>query len=162
MKKKGINNGADLYKYELKDLIKLLGKAGNFYYYVLRGIDKRAVITEFEPKTLSCETTFYEDNDNLDELLIILKQLAERLSKRLKEKGIRGSNLTLKIKYDNFELITRSCNTRSFIDEANELFAYGEQLLIANWDNSRKIRLLGLGISKLENTETEEQLLIPL
>jgi len=80
----------------------------------------------------------------------------------LKEKGIRGSNLTLKIKYDNFELITRSCNTRSFIDEANELFAYGEQLLIANWDNSRKIRLLGLGISKLENTETEEQLLIPL
>jgi len=162
LKKKGINNGADLYKYELKDLIKLLGKAGNFYYYVLRGIDKRAVITEFEPKTLSCETTFYEDNDNLDELLIILKQLAERLSKRLKEKGIRGSNLTLKIKYDNFELITRSCNTCSFINETNELFAYGEQLLIANWDSSRKIRLLGLGISKLENTETEEQLLIPL
>ncbi len=105
------------YKYELKDLIKLLGKAGNFYYYVLRGIDKRAVITEFEPKTLSCETTFYEDNDNLDELLIILKQLAERFIQTVEGKRHQGQNLTLKIKYDNFELITRSCNTRSFIDE---------------------------------------------
>lgn len=162
LKKKGINNGADLYKYELKDLIRLLGKAGHFYYYVVRGIDKREVITEFEPKTLSCETTFYEDIDNLDELLIILQQLAERLSNRLIQKGIRGNNITLKIKYDNFELITRSSNTPSYINKADELFAYGEQLLIANWDSSRKVRLLGLAIGKLDNTNTDEQLFIPL
>ncbi len=157
-----VNNGADLYKYELKDLIRLLGKAGHFYYYVVRGIDKREVITEFEPKTLSCETTFYEDIDNLDELLIILQQLAERLSNRLIQKGIKGNNITLKIKYDNFELITRSSNTPSYINKADELFAYGEQLLIANWDSSRKVRLLGLAIGKLDNTNTDEQLFIPL
>ena len=146
----------------MKDLIRLLGKAGHFYYYVVRGIDKREVITEFEPKSLSCETTFYEDIDNLDELLIILQQLAERLSNRLIQKGIKGNNITLKIKYDNFELITRSSNTPSYINKADELFAYGEQLLIANWDSSRKVRLLGLAIGKLDNTNTDEQLFIPL
>jgi DNA polymerase-4 len=162
LRKKGIKNGADLYQWELQDLIKLLGKTGVFYYYVVRGIDKREVITEVEPKTLSCETTFSSDIDNLNDLLHTLNQLAEHLSERLKKKGIKGNTLTLKIKYDNFQLITRSCTLPCYVDDTKNLCQYSEQLLIANWDSFRKVRLLGLGISKLEDINKTEQLLIPL
>lgn len=162
MKKLGIYNGADLYKMELNDMIRIFGKVGVFYYYVVRGIDKREVITEFEPKTLSCETTFDTDSDNLGELLAILKHLSVRLSERLVRKNIKGNGITLKLKYDNFQLITRSCNMQSYTNKKEELYQYGEQLLIANWDNNRKVRLLGLGVSKLENIVSDEQLILPL
>ncbi|HNZ33332.1 MAG TPA: DNA polymerase IV [Candidatus Cloacimonas sp.] len=162
MKKMGINNGADLYKRELKDLLMHFGKIGIFYYYVVRGIDNRELITNFEPKTLSCETTFDKDVDNLEELLTVLHHLSERLSERLHRKGIRGNSLTLKLKYDNFQLITRSCRMQNNTYICEDLYKYGEQLLIANWDCSRKVRLLGLGISNLDNVTTNEQLLLPL
>ena len=162
MKKMGIKNGADLYKLELKDLLMYFGKIGLFYYYVVRGIDNREIVTNFEPKTLSCETTFDKDIDNLEELLTVLHHLSERLSERLQRKGIRGNSLTLKLKYENFQLITRSSQMCNNTYSCEDLYKYGEQLLIANWDSSRKVRLLGLGIGNLDNSTTNEQLLLPL
>lgn len=162
MLKLGIKNGEDLYRYELRDMLKLFGKAGFFYYHVVRGIDNREIITEFEPKSISCESTFDTDIDSMDELFAVLRKLSERLASRMAQKSISGQNVVLKLKYDNFEYITRSCSTRGSVCDPETLYKYGEQLLVANWESSRKVRLLGLGVGKLDNAGDCEQLSIPL
>ncbi|GAB1366368.1 DNA polymerase IV [Candidatus Cloacimonadaceae bacterium] len=162
MQKLGIKNGEDLYRWELKDMLRVFGKAGLFYYNVVRGIDTREVITEFEPKSISCETTFDIDTDDMNELFAVLRKLSERLASRMATKGISGQNIVLKLKYDNFEYITRSCAMRGSCNDPAVLYKYGEQLLVANWQSTRKVRLLGLGVGKLDNQDNCEQLSIPL
>lgn len=151
MNKLGIQNGEDLFKWELRDMLKVFGKNGLFYYQVVRGIDNRELITESEPKSISCESTFHTDIDKLDELLEVLKNLSERLSTRMKKHDICGQNIVLKLKYDNFETITRTCSMKGSYNEAEILYRYGEHLLIANWETSRKVRLLGIGVGKLDS-----------
>ena len=156
----GIINGEDWYNQNLRFLISNLGKAGGYYYQVVRGIDDREVITEFEPKSVSCENTFDRDLDDVNEILTELKHLIERLINRLALKGITGKNIFIKIKYDNFEVITRSCPLPEPTADVAILYEYAEKLFLANWDHYRKIRLLGVGVGKLESekSEKEEQL----
>ncbi|MDD2228637.1 MAG: DNA polymerase IV [Candidatus Cloacimonetes bacterium] len=162
MQKLGIQNGKDLYNRELKELLRIFGKAGLFYYQVVRGIDERDVITEFEPKSISCESTFDTDIDSMEELLAIMKKLAEKLCSRMQQKCITGQNVVLKLKYDNFECITRSCSLKGSGNNAATLFKFGEQLLVANWESSRKVRLLGLGVGKLDAVSNCDQLSLSL
>lgn len=162
MKKMGIQNGKDLYQVDLKDMTKLFGKAGFFYYNVVRGIDQREVRSQWDPKSISCETTFQEDIGDLDQLLFRLRKLADRLAARMAQKDIQGQNLVLKLKYDNFKYITRSMPLPLYTNDSETLYKYGEQLLIANWDAKRKIRLLGLGVGKLDCDKDCEQLLLDL
>jgi len=150
MKKMGIHCGEDLYKLNLAPLVRTFGKAGYFYYNVVRGIDHRELVTSWDPKSISCESTFSEDIDDLDELLGRLKKLAEKLSSRMAMKKIQGQNLVLKLKYDNFEMKTRSMSLPVTTNDLEILYQYAEQLLVANWDCSRKVRLLGLGLGKLD------------
>ncbi len=160
MKQMGIFNGKDLYQLELKDMIKHFGKAGVFYYYVVRGIDDREVITYSDPKSISCETTFDTDVDNLQELTEVLAKLADKLSFRMNSKQISGQLLSLKIKYDNFENINRTLSLESLTNDRDIIYNGAEQLLILAWDGKRKIRLLGIGLNKLDigNERNCEQL----
>lgn len=162
MQKLGINNGADLYNWELRDLVRIFGKIGLFYYQVVRGIDNRDLVTESEPKSISCETTFDADSGNLEELLEVLGKLSSRLAERISRKKISAQSFMLKIKYDNFENVTRSCALRQGCYDADTMYKYGEMMLIANWDSSRKIRLLGMGVNKLDPSGECDQLLLPL
>jgi len=158
MKNMGINNGKDLYGLELKDMIKRFGKIGVFYYYVVRGIDEREVIPYSEPKSISCETTFDEDLDSFQELTEVLAQLADKLSFRMQAKDIHGQTLTLKIKYDNFETACKSMSLNQMTNDRDIIYHYSEQLLIRHWDGKRKIRLLGIGLNKLDTEYQNDQL----
>jgi len=158
MKKMGIHNGEDLHKRDLKELIKYFGKAGFFYFNVVRGIDNRELHTNWEPKSISCESTFHEDLADINELLQELRRLSDKLATRMSLKKLQGQNLVLKVKYDNFELNTRSIAMPHFTNERETLYRYAEQLLISNWDANRKVRLLGLGVGKLDNQNEYEQM----
>lgn len=160
MKQMGIHNGKDLFQLELKDMIKRFGKAGVFYYYVVRGIDDREVISYSDPKSISCETTFDEDTDNLQDLTEILAKLADKLSFRMNSKQISGQLLSIRIKYDNFENINKSMSLESLTNDRDIIYNNAEQLLIRAWDGKRKIRLLGIGLNKLDmgNARSYEQL----
>lgn len=150
MQKMGIFNGKDLYGIELRDMIRHFGKMGVFFYYVVRGIDDRQVITAHDPKSISCETTFREDVDSLAELLDALNKLATKLAFRMNSKQIWGQLLTLKIKYDNFESVSRNVSLSMLTNDREIICKTSEQMLLQMWDGSRKIRLLGIGINKLE------------
>ncbi len=164
MQKLGIHNGEDLYGRELKDLIRHFGKTGIYYYQVVRGIDDREVITESDPKSVSCESTFHEDLSDIEDLLAELTDLVDRLVNRLSYKGIQGKNIVIKIKYENFECATRSCPLPELTSDKALLFEYAQKLLIANWEAGRKIRLLGVGVGRLDLGEADncKQLEIPI
>lgn len=164
MQKLGINNGGDLFRWELSDLVKRFGKAGAFYYNVVRGIDDRDVITSFDPKSISCESTFHKDVADVDFLLEELQNLIDRLVNRMSYKNIQGRQILIKLKYDNFEYITRGCPLPETTADKSILFEYAHKLLVANWDENRRIRLLGVGVGKLDlgSESPVEQLLIPL
>ncbi|HPF08529.1 MAG TPA: DNA polymerase IV [Candidatus Cloacimonadota bacterium] len=158
MKKMGIHNGEDLFKRDLKELIRYFGKAGFFYYNVVRGIDNRELHTSWEPKSISCESTFYEDIGDVDELLQQLRRLCDKLATRMSMKKLQGLNLVLKLKYDNFEINSRSISLPNMTNEREILYQYAEQLLVANWDATRKVRLIGIGVGKLDNQLDGEQI----
>ncbi len=162
MKKMGIHNGKDLFERDLAEMVRVFGKAGYFYYNVVRGMDNRAIISSWDPKSISCENTFSEDIGDLNELLKRLRKISDRLAGRMMAKKIQGQNLVLKIKYDNFEMITRSMPLSLMTNDGEMLYQYGEQLLIANWDPTRKVRLLGLGVGKLDTESDTEQILLDL
>ncbi len=150
MKKMGVHNGQDLFRQELLVLHRIFGKAGLYYYQVVRGIDNREVITESDPKSISCESTFHSDLGEIEELLEELQDLAGRLVNRMSYRGIQARNVLVKIKYDNFECITRSCSLPELSCDKAVLFEYAQKLLVANWEEGRKIRHLGVGVGKLD------------
>jgi len=158
MKHMGIKNGMDLHKLELKDMVRHFGKTGVYYYYVVRGIDEREVVPYSEPKSISCETTFDEDIDNFQELSDVLSKLADRLSFRMQSKQIQGQIMNIKIKYDNFETVTKSLSLSHMTNDRDIIYLYSEQLLIQHWITTRKVRLLGIGLNKLDTEYADSQL----
>ena len=163
MKKLGIDTGRELHELPMKEMIRHFGKTGLFYYYVVRGIDNREVITEYNPKSISCENTFDHDVGELDELLEQLQHVVNRVAHRMQRKQINGQSVILKLKYDNFEYITRNLPLPLLTNDPTQIYRAAEQLLIQNWDSKRKVRLLGVGLNKLDTEvdETADQLVIP-
>ncbi len=150
MQKLGIHNGADLYQKSADFLVSHFGKVGMFFYNAVRGVDDRPVISYREPQSISCERTFSVDVADVGELIEKLHELVERLVTRMGYQNIQGKNIMLKIKYDNFETITRSISLPHSTADQLTIFEHCQKLLVENWDESRRIRLLGVGVGRLD------------
>lgn len=157
MSQMGIKSGKELYNIELSEMVRRFGKAGSFYYQVVRGIDERELITKSEPKSISNENTFSEDLDDFNTISEELTNITAKLCSRMKNKNITGRFLFLKIKYDNFESITKSAILPYPTNEPELIHEMAERLIIRHWQQNRKIRLLGVGFTKLEQNLINEQ-----
>lgn len=146
----GILNGKDLKQRSLKELTKHFGKAGNFYYNIVRGIDRRKVTTQRVRKSLGCERTFSQDISNVEEMLEILKTISNKISVKMKEKGFKAKTLTVKIKYANFDVVSRSKTLQEAFDKREIMLQIGRKLLLETLGPKCSIRLLGLSVSNLE------------
>jgi DNA polymerase-4 len=158
----GINNGHDLKKMDLETLTKHFGKAGKFYYDIVRGIDTRLVTPYRERKSYGRETTLNEDILDIDLIKSILNNIAVELESAFKRKNMKGRTVTLKIKYHDFQQITRSRTLDRPIDTASEMLNEVYALLDHTDAGRKKIRLLGISISHFgdvdEKVEDDEQL----
>ncbi|MDR1707299.1 MAG: DNA polymerase IV [Prevotella sp.] len=146
----GIKTGWDLKQRSENELVSIFGKTGYIYYQNARAIDDRPVESHRIRKSVSSETTFDRDIDNLEELAIILDEVAKDAFAYIDKKGFKGRTVTLKIKYANFKIITRSQTFANYITNYDTLYKAGYELL-QNVDLSPKIRLIGLGVKNNEN-----------
>jgi DNA polymerase-4 len=147
MKKMGLQTGADLKKLTEKELIKYFGKAGRFYYHIVRGIDYRRVEPDRETKSVGAEDTFAFDLTTMEEMNNELERIAETVCDRLQRHKLSGRTVTLKIKYSDFRQITRN---RSFLHPINDMetiSATAKQLLALTETEGKAIRLLGITLS---------------
>lgn len=150
MYQKGIFTGRDLKFKSLEYLETNFGKSGRYYYDVVRGIHNSAVKPNRIRKSLAAERTF---NENLSSEIFMLEKLehiAEEVSRRLHKNKVSGKTITLKIKYSDFSLQTRSKTLAYFVSDKALILETAKDLLYhAKLSNS--VRLLGISLSNLNN-----------
>ena len=146
-----IKTGADLKQWAENVLIKQFGKAGQYYYQIARGIDHRPVRNNRIRKSIGCETTFQEDLSDVKVMLTQLNALSEKVFLNLIKKKLSAKTVTLKVKYNDFELITRSVTKENSIKKVDDIAQLLKELLKKTQVGTRKVRLLGVSVSKLES-----------
>ena len=150
----GIYTGKDLKQWEEIDLVREFGKAGISYYQFARGIDEREVEPERERKSLGAEETFVDDLEEMVDLLAALDQLALEVCRRADKHKFMARTLTLKIKYSDFQQITRSRTVGYYLRTYSRIFDLGKELLLKVDDlQDRKVRLMGL---TLKNSDADD------
>lgn len=152
MNRLGIYTGSDLKKRSMPELIEYFGKAGIYYYYIVRGIDNRPVEPSRVRKSIGAEETFYNDIIKDDVLLSQLENIVDDVWNRMKRANVFGKTLTLKIKYYDFTLNTHSTTRSNYIDNEEELYQLAGKLLDIRKFPDKPIRLLGLSVSNLNNS----------
>ncbi|MDX1672243.1 MAG: DNA polymerase IV [Balneolaceae bacterium] len=163
MHRLGIETGKDLRQWSELDLVRHFGKTGRYYYRIVRGIDNREVKPHRIRKSIGKERTFSQDIGDLNWIRNFLDELAEKVSESMKKKGAAGKTVTLKVRYDDFETITRSTSGQQYIDTPSRIAEIAKSLLKQTEAGRRKVRLLGITLSNLNlSDESEyEQLEIP-
>ncbi|UOY09116.1 DNA polymerase IV [Muricauda sp. SCSIO 64092] len=156
MYKLGIFTGKELKEKTQEFLEDHFGKSGGYYYNVVRGVHRSEVKPERIPKSVGAERTFHENLSSEIFMLEKLEHIANELERRLKKSKIAGKTITLKIKYSDFTLQTRSKTLPYFISEKGLILEAAKELLYqAPMQNS--VRLLGISLANL-NTEKRNSL----
>lgn len=146
----GIKTGLDLKQYSESQLISHFGKAGRIYYQNARAVDDRPVESHRIRKSVSSETTFDRDINSLEELALELDTVARDAFEYIEKKQFKGRTVTLKLKYADFRIVTRSRTFPSYISDYDSFYKTGYDLL-SLVDLSPKVRLIGLGLKNNED-----------
>ncbi|MGE4431136.1 MAG: DNA polymerase IV [Sphingobium sp.] len=155
MKEMGIETGADLRRRDLSFLQQHFGKAARFYHGAARGIDDRPVDENRIRKSISVEDTFATDLHEAAELDTALTPIIERLWKRMDKAQSFGRTVTLKIKYNDFAIITRSTSLPGPVSSQEVLERSGRALLARQCPVPKGVRLLGLGVHNLKAEDSD-------
>ena len=162
MKALGIETGADLKSWNREQLMAAFGKAGDYYYRVVRAEDNRPVNPNRIRKSIGAEKSFFEDLHQRPEMIETLTKIAAEVNQRLIKNNRSGCTLTLKIKYANYEVVTRSRTLAAPIQTASEIAQLAQRLLIAHIEPDRPVRLLGITLSNLTDPQLYRQLRLNL
>lgn len=160
MHEKHIFTGKDLKEKSLEELQSLFGKAGIYYYNVVRGIHTSEVKPVRIAKSVGVEETFWDNLLDEEAVFHQLQNISEQLEHRISNKNIKGKTLTLKIKYKDFSVFTRSKTQEFYYENAQDFYETALKL----WElrpYDKPIRLLGLSLSNL-NTQEQKQISIQL
>lgn len=144
----GIRSIADLLRWDRADLTARFGQMGDRLWHLARGLDSRPVRRDDRPKSISKETTFFEDTSDPDLLDGHLWRLAEQVSDRAKAKGLAGRTVTLKLKKGDFQLVTRRHALSDPTQIADRIYRAARDLF-AQSGTAGPFRLIGVGISDL-------------
>lgn len=149
LRRMGIETVGQLARLDRQLLTAALGKLGDHVWHLARGRDVRPVELTREVKSLSRETTFAVDIHSRDRLNAVVLELAEDVARRLREQGLRGETVTLKLRYGNFQTVTRQGPLPAATCLTMPLYAKAMELLDKIPLEGRGVRLVGLGVSRL-------------
>ena len=149
MEQLGILTGADLRDWSLPALQAHFGSSAEWYWRICRGIDEREVKPDRPYKSVSAERTFDEDLIEPGRLAAELERIAGYAWDRVARAEVAGRTVTLKVKFGDFTIITRSKSFPSCVPDLNAFTAAGQALLSALHPLPKGIRLLGLGLHNL-------------
>jgi len=152
-KNMGIYWGRDLKKLSLSDLVRDFGKAGQYYYNVVRGKDDRPVNPHHERKSIGAERTFSHDLFDSGEMKAEVVKVADILWERIIKTKKKGKTITVKVKFANFEQITRSHTLDSCFETKEQLMVETLRLLPFRELTYRGIRLIGITVSNFSGDE---------
>jgi DNA polymerase IV len=148
----GIYTIGDIAAFDNKVLVKLFGKHGEEIHKLSKGIDNSQVTENpyHESKSISRSTTLIEDTIDIDYAKKVILSLAEEVGCDARRQGLKGKTISIEIKYENFEAITRQ-KSISPTYLTRDIYAVAGKLLEENWSIQRPVRLLGVGLSKYQD-----------
>lgn len=152
----GIYTGADLKNQSLEFLNENFGKSGNHYYNVVRGIHNSKVKPSRTQKSLASEHTFIENISSEIFMMERLQVIAHEVEQRLLKRNLAGKTVTLKIRYSDFSIQTRSKTTTDFVGTKALILPIVEELLYQE-KMKESVRLLGISISNLNNEKPKKK-----
>ena len=153
----GVTTIHDLRDLPLKTLQQHFGEYGRRLWELSRGIDERRVVPDREAKSVSHETTFAEDIDDMEVLRAWTIELTEQVARRLRRHNLRGRTIHLKVRFSDFQTITRSTTLSRPTNVTQEIWQTANEMLSNRLPTKHlAVRLLGVGISgfdKLDQTQ---------
>jgi len=150
MKLLGIHSGKDLHLFEQNELISQFGKHGYSLYQRVRGIDNRAVEPERERKSIGKEHTFSLFLTDEEQVRGELKQIALAVQRALHTNKLHGRSIVLKIRYADFDTITRRKTRVDHFSQAEDIFRHAWELWLEHGAIERQVRLLEITVTQLD------------
>ncbi len=157
----GIFNGKDLKSKSLEFLVSHFKSSGEHYYNVVRGNHYSEVKPNRIQKSVAAEHTFDKNLTSEIYMMERLEAIAEELENRLKRSKVAGKTITLKIKYSDFSMQTRSKTLSYFIKDKNILIETVRELLYQG-PLKESVRLLGISVSNLNNAAQKDEKVIDI
>lgn len=146
MHRLGIKTGADLLRLSLEELQTTFGKAGRSYYHIVRNEDARPVNPNRERHSVGTEDTFDQDLHSRQEMLARLEAIAHEVMRRMDKCQFTGRTIVMKVKFGDFQQITRSRAMDHPVRHVEEIIAVAKRLFAQVSIPPRGVRLLGLTI----------------
>ncbi|KAA9327664.1 DNA polymerase IV [Hymenobacter busanensis] len=159
----GIFTGLDLRALPEEVLRQHFGKAGSYYYAIARAIDHRPVEADRVRKSVGSETTFEQDLTEPEELINGLQPCLDDVWAHCQRTGVLGRTITVKVKYADFQQLTRSRTYLAPIPSRGRLEQVSVELLTSLFPLPKGVRLLGASLSNLDSSEPTpgQQLMFP-
>ena len=157
LKKLGIALIGDLRSFDGEFLVGRFGRFGERLLRIAKGGSDSPVVPYTAPKSISGEVTLEEDTDGRALIKRILLAQSDRVARRLRKQGFLGRTVTLKLKTADFRTITRSSTLESPVHLADAIYREAVELLDAE-RLKQKVRLVGVGVGKLEPADESGQL----
>jgi DNA polymerase-4 len=156
MQRLGIATGADLAGKDIGFLRQNFGSMADYLYRAARGIDLRAVAANRVRKSVGGERTFSEDIGSGAALRETLENIIAIVWERIEASGARGRTVTLKMKFNDFQIMTRAASSPDYVSGRDEFAATARALLEAVLPLPQPIRLMGLTLGNLEGAEASK------
>ena len=153
MNRLGIHTGADLKAQPLEFLQQYFGRSGTYYHAIARGHDERRVVPNRPRKSVGSETTFMEDLDRPTAVEDGVASVLEDVWSYCERTGIVGRTVTVKIKYADFRIVTRSRTLEEGVDSRDLLERTARELVRSIFPLEKKVRLLGVSLHNLHQRE---------
>ncbi len=157
LRERGVLTGADLRRMSEEQLRELLGSRGSLLYQHVRAEDERPVESVRERKSVGKELTLERDIADRGQMEAILATLAEQVEHRLTDLSLSARTLSLKVRWSDFQLITRSVSRTQGFRSAREMLPVLHTLLFQLGSEKRAVRLLGVFVSNLRPARGEQQ-----
>jgi DNA polymerase IV len=158
----GLYTGLDMRNQSLEFMQASFGKAGSYYYWISRGVDNREVRADRIRKSVGPENTFFTDLIEFEAMVSELQPLIDKVWRHCEDKGTRGRTVTLKVKFADFELISRSRTVAGIMGSSSDLANVTVELLRTLFPMKKAVRLLGVSVSGFVEEETDAPVQIAL
>jgi DNA polymerase-4 len=149
----GIRTIGQMTELSRETLVRALGSLGEHLYHLSHGRDNRPVVPNWEPKSISNETTFDIDTHDRELIVKTIRELAEEVGRRLRHENFRARRITLKLRYENFSTHTKQTSLEQ-PTQSDEDIARVAVSLFNQFPLNRRIRLIGVGTGELQHVDT--------
>jgi DNA polymerase-4 len=145
----GLHTIGDIAAYPLRELERRFGQIGSDLHRRAQGIDNSSVHVSHETKSVSHEETFDKDTNDERHLQDVIQHHCKSIGRRLKKLELYGSTVKVKLRWPDFETITRQSTLPEPTDDAGQIEKAALDIFRKHWKSGRKVRLLGVGVSNL-------------